>query len=187
VNKPTPATAVVVALALGFGLAAVAACGNETTDTDDTVGATATTPPPPTDSSRADPASAETPTSTAAGSPCGVTLAEVQALLPAGSGVTENSTPDPGRCNFTWDDGGPRGIDVAIVPGGRSSFVIPAGYEPLDGFGDEAFSSRAEGRASAFAFVGDDLYAADVVADGAAPAEAGLLDLCLDLLDLVLD
>lgn len=50
-------------------------------------------------------------------SPCGVTLAEVQALLPPTSGVSENTTPDPGRCNFTWDDGGPRGIDGATGPG----------------------------------------------------------------------
>lgn len=68
-------------------------------------------------------------------------LADVQALLPAGSGVTQNDTPDPRRCNFTWDDGGPRGIDVAIVPGGRSAFDVPAGYEPVDGYGDEAYTS----------------------------------------------
>jgi hypothetical protein len=41
----------------------------------------------------------------------------VQALLPPTSGVSENTTPDPGRCNFTWDDGGPRGIDGATGPG----------------------------------------------------------------------
>jgi hypothetical protein len=115
---------------------------------------------------------------------CGVTLAEVQTLLPAGSGVTENSTPDPGRCNFTWDDDGPRGIDVAIVAGGRSSFEVPVGYEPLDDLGNEAFVSTTAGRASAFAYAGDDLYAADVVADGAAEAE--LRALCLQLLELAL-
>jgi hypothetical protein len=126
-------------------------------------------------------------TTTADESPCGVTLAEVQALLPATSGVTESSTPDPGRCNFTWDDGGPRGIDVAIVPGGRAAFDVPAGYSPLDGYGDEAFASFSAGRASAFAFVGDDLYAADAVADGTGATEADLRALCLQLLELSLD
>lgn len=118
---------------------------------------------------------------------CGVTLAEVQKLLPAGSGVTENTTPDPGRCNFTWDDGGPRGIDVAIVRGGRAAFTVPAGYEPLGGYGDEAFASSDDGQASAFAFVGNDLYAADVVAPGTGATEADLRNLCLQLLRMTLD
>ncbi len=126
-------------------------------------------------------------TSTDADPPCGVTLAEVRNLLPAASGVSENSTPDPGRCNFTWDDGGPRGIDVAIVPGGRSAFNVPPGYEPLDGYGDQAFVSSDDGQASAFAFVGNDLYAADVVAPGTGAAEADLRALCLQLLRLALD
>ena len=137
-------------------------------------------------------ASASAPSSSApaADSPCGVTLAEVQELLPPTSGVSESTTPDPGRCNFTWDDGGPRGIDVAIVPGGRAAFEVPGGYEPLDGYGDEAYTSTVPGRASAVAFVGDDLYAADVVVDGATgagAADADLLDLCLRLLALTLD
>jgi len=167
-RKAFTTVAVAVVLALG-------ACGD-----DDTTTASAAS----TDSTDAP---AATSTTTPAESPCGVTLAEVQALLPPASGVTENSTPDPGRCNFTWDDGGPRGIDVAIVPGGRSSFEVPAGYDPLDGYGDEAFVSSAGRRASAFAFVGDDLYAADVVADGAGAAEADLRDLCLQLLELALN
>jgi len=120
--------------------------------------------------------SVEAPTSTR-GEGCGVTLADVQALLPTGSRVTENSTPDAGRCNFTWDDGGPRGIDVAFVPGGRSAFEVPAGYQSLDGYGDEAFLAAGNGRASAFAFVGNDLYAA---------SEVNLRDLCLQLLELSL-
>lgn len=128
-----------------------------------------------------------TETTTTEQPPCGVTLVQVQALLPAGSGVTENSTPDPGRCSFTWDDGGPRGIDVAIVAGGRTAFEVPAGYEPLDGYGDEAFASTSPGRASAFAFVGDDLYAADVVADGTDATDTDLRDLCLQLIELALD
>jgi hypothetical protein len=128
----------------------------------------------------------EAPPAEAPDSPCGVTLAEVQALLPD-SGVSENTTPDPGRCNFTWDDGGPRGIDVAIVPGARASFEVPAGYEPVDGYGDEAYTSSAPGRANAFAFVGDDLHAADVVADGAPTDDAADLDLALQLLALTLD
>lgn len=144
-----------------------------------------TTPQAPSTDSP-DPAAA-TPTSTHSGSPCGVTLADVQSLLPADSGVTESSTPDPGRCNFTWDDGGPRGIDVAIVPGGRSSFEVPADYQPLDGYGEEAFTSTSDTRASAFAFVGNDLYATDVVADSTNTTEADLRDLCLQLLDLALD
>lgn len=141
----------------------------------------------PTRSTDADDVPATTTTSTPGEPPCGVTLTEVQALLPSDSGVTENTTPDPGRCNFTWDDGGPRGIDVAIVPGGRSSFAVPAGYEPVDGYGQEAFASTSDSRASAFAFVGDDLYAADVVADGTNATAADLRDLSLQLLGLALD
>lgn len=119
--------------------------------------------------------------------PCGVTLAEIQALLPPDSGVTQNSTPDPGRCNFTWDDGEPRGIDVAIVPGGRAAFDVPDGYEPVEGYGDEAFEATGEGRASAVAFVGDDLYAADVVTGGTSATDDDLRNLCLQLLELALE
>ncbi|MEA2901414.1 MAG: hypothetical protein QOH36_1301 [Actinomycetota bacterium] len=136
----------------------------------------------------ADPSTVTTArTSTDADPPCGVTLAEVQNLLPPASGVSEHSTPDPGRCNFTWDDGGPRGIDVAIVRGGRATFTTPPGYEPLDGYGDEAFASSDDGQASAFAFVGNDLYAADVVAPGTGATEADLRDLCLQLIRLAID
>lgn len=114
-------------------------------------------------------------------------LEDVQALLPASSGATENSTPDAPRCNFTWDDGGPRGIDVAIVSGGRASFEVPAGYEPLAGYGDEAFGSFEPGRASAVAFVGDDLHAVDVAADGTSSTDADLREPCLQLLERTLD
>ena len=161
--------ALVAVLALG-------ACGGDDDDTTTTTAA-------PTDASTVTTAR----TSTAADPPCGVTLAEVQNLLPPTSGVSENSTPDPGRCHFTWDDGGPRGIDVAIVPGGKSAFNVPAGYEPLAGYGDEAFVSSDDGQASAFAFVGSDLYAADVVAPGTGATEADLRALCLQLLRLTLD
>ncbi|MGQ0615409.1 MAG: hypothetical protein ACT4PW_00205 [Acidimicrobiia bacterium] len=100
----------------------------------------------------------------AADSPCGITLAEVEAQLP-GTRVTENATPDPARCNFTWDDGGPRGLDVAVVPGGRAGFTVPSGFQPTEGYGDEAYRSTSEDRASAVALLGDDLYAADVAGD----------------------
>jgi len=169
-KKVLSLVALVAALVLG-------ACGGG--DDDDTTAATAA----PTDSSTVTTAR----TSTDADPPCGVTLAEVQNLLPPASGVSENSTPDPGRCNFTWDDGGPRGIDVAIVRGGRAAFTTPPGYEPLAGYGDEAFASSDDGQASAFAFVGADLYAADVVAPGTGASEADLRDLCLQLLRLALD
>lgn len=135
----------------------------------------------------------EDPTATTASDPdepdasCGVTLGEVQALLPAGSGVTENATRDPRRCNFTWDDGGPRGIDVAIATGGRAAFGVPPGYERLDGYDEPVYGSVVPGRANAFAFVGDDLYAADVMADGTGATEAELRTLCLQLLELTLD
>ena len=162
------------------------ACGG-----DDDDGASAAEASGQVTSTIADSSSASAPSSSApaADSPCGVTLAEVQQLLPPTSGVTESTTPDPGRCNFTWDDGGPRGIDVAIVPGGRAAFEVPGGYEPLDGYGDEAYTSTVPGRASAVAFVGDDLYAADVVVDVVVDGatDADLLDLCLQLLALTLD
>jgi hypothetical protein len=116
---------------------------------------------------------------------CGVTLAEVQALLPPTSGVTENSTPDARRCNFTWDEGGPRGIDVAVLRGGRPAFTMPAGYEPIAGYGDEAFVSATDRRGNAVAFVGNDVYAVDVVVDGTAEA-AQLRDLALRLLQVAL-
>ncbi len=167
-KKVMSLVALVAALALG-------ACGGDDDET------TTTTAAPP-DASTVTTAR----TATNANPPCGVTLAEVQGLLPAGSGVTENTTPDPGRCNFTWDDGGPRGIDVAIVRGGRAAFTVPPGYEPLDGYGDDAFASSDDGQASAFAFVGDDLYAADVVAPGTGATEADLRSLCLQLLRLTL-
>ena len=166
-KKVIPLVALVAVLALG-------ACGGD----DDDTATTATTDASTVTTAR---------TSTDADPPCGVTLAEVQNLLPPASGVSENSTPDPGRCNFTWDDGGPRGIDVAIVPGGRAAFNVPAGYDPLDGYGDEAFVSSDDGQASAFAFVGNDLYAADVVAPGTGATEADLRALCLQLLRLTLD
>jgi len=167
-NKVVTMLALVAVLALG-------ACGGG--DDDETSTAAPTTPS----------TVSTAPTAPDADPPCGVTLAEVQKLLPPASGVSANSTPDPGRCNFTWDDGGPRGIDVAIVPGGRAAFNVPPGYEAIDGFGDEAFASSGPGRASAFAFVGDDLYAADVVADGTGATEAEVRDLCLQLLRLTLD
>ena len=106
-KKVMSLVALVAVLALG-------ACGGGDDD-DDTTTAGSTEPATVTTAR----------TSTDADPPCGVTLAEVQNLLPPASGVSENSTPDPGRCNFTWDDGGPRGIDVAIVRGGRSAFTIP--------------------------------------------------------------
>ena len=53
--------------------------------------------------------------------------------------------------------------------------------------GDEAFVSSDDGQASAFAFVGSDLYAADVVAPGTGATEADLRALCLQLLRLTLD
>lgn len=115
---------------------------------------------------------------------CGVTLAEVQALLPGDSGVAQNETPDARRCNFTWDDAGPRGIDVALLVGGRSSFDPPPGFEPVDGYGDEAYTSTESRRASAIAPAGDDLFAVDVSATS--PSD-DLVDLALDLLELALD
>jgi hypothetical protein len=156
-------------------LLVAAACGS-----DDGTDPTATP-----DSTATAAASSSTQPATDATEPgCGVTLTEIQDLLDDDSGVTENSTPDPGRCNFTWNDGGPRGIDVAIISGGTAAFEVPAGYEPLDGYGDEAHVSSQPGRASAVEFVGDDLYAADVVADGAA---LPMKDLCLQVLALALD
>ncbi len=111
-----------------------------------------------------------------------MTLADIQGVLPPTSGVTENSTPDPRRCNFTWDDGGARGIDVAFVPGGRSSVSVPAGYESVAGYGGEAYVSTSAGRASAIAYVGNDLYAVDVSGPGV--DTASLRGLALQVLDL---
>jgi hypothetical protein len=112
-----------------------------------------------------------------------VTLADVQALLGANSGVTENRTPDATRCNFTWNDNGPRGIDVARVPGGRSVFEqqsnkVPSGatalkdgtsYETLTGLGERAWAYGNARQANVVALRGADLYVAGLVIDGAAP------------------
>jgi hypothetical protein len=171
-----PGVATVRALTALAALSLLAACGADddaASESPDTTVPPTTAPEPEPDEEPAD----------ATDEGCGVTLAEVQALLPAGSGVNQNDTPDPRRCNFTWDDGGPRGIDVASVPGGRSAFDVPAGYEPIDGYGDEAFTSSGPGRASAVALVGDELRAVDVTADGSSD---DLTDLCLQLLELSL-
>jgi hypothetical protein len=63
----------------------------------------------------------------------------LQARLPPASGVTENSTPDPGRCNFTWDDAGPYGIDVAIE---TQIWAVPANAPALAGAPTPTSSSR---------------------------------------------
>lgn len=120
---------------------------------------------------------------TTAATGCGVTLADVQALLPANSGVTQNRTPDAGRCNFTWNDNGPRGIDVARVMGGRAAFEqtpkVPNGpttlkdgtpYEALAGIGERAWAFGDARHANVVAFRGADLFAVDLVIDGTAPA-----------------
>ena len=159
--------------------ALIAGCGSA----DDTAApspSTDATAEPATDTTRADTASP----AGSADDGCGVTLAEVEALLPGGSGVTQNDTPDPRRCNFTWDDDGPRGIDVAFLAGGGSSFDPPPGFEPFDGYGDEAYTSTDSRRASAVALAGDDLYAVDVTATN--PSD-DLADLALELLELALD
>jgi hypothetical protein len=128
---------------------------------------------------------------------CGLTLADVQALLPVGTRVSENPTPDPGRCNFSWDDRGPRGIDVAFVAGGRAAVDsadvgadrVPLDGDALDGLGGEAFAFGNDRQVSAVALLGDDVVAVDVVADTdpGGPItpdglDAGLLDLCTRLL-----
>lgn len=168
-RPPVPAWLAAAALVA----VALTACGGD----DDPVEAA-----PPSSTGAADPTS-----STSANDPgCGVALEDVQALLPPSSGVTENAAPDDGRCNFTWDDGGSRGIDVATVSGGRTSTEVPAGLEPIDGYGEEAFGSFNADRASCIAFAGDDLYAVDVTAPGTGATEGELRDLCLQLLDRAL-
>lgn len=164
---------------------------------DDDAGSTASTDPAPT----TDPV--DEPASDAPEGGCGVTLADVQALLPPDSGVTENSTPDPGRCNFTWDDDGPRGIDVATIVGGRTDFEAQSGqvpdgpdqlvdgtpYETLDVDADEAWAFGDAQQVSCVALRGDDLYAADVVFDGAAagrPIDTDFLEICTQLLGTAL-
>ena len=115
-----------------------------------------------------------------AASGCGVTLPDVQALLPSNSGVTENRTPDATRCNFTWNDNGARGIDVARVPGGRATFEsqsakVPDGpstlkdgtpYETLAGLGERAWAYGNARQANVVVLRGGDLYAVGLVIDG---------------------
>lgn len=127
------------------------------------------------------PSSSSVTTATLTG--CGVTLADVQALLPANIGVTQNRTPDVGRCNFTWNDNGPRGIDVARVPGGRATFEqqspkVPSEpkalkdgtpYEPLAGVGERAWAFGDARHANVVVLRGADLFAVDLVIDGPPP------------------
>lgn len=146
--------------------------GNETETANSTVADSAA---PTTTSARSSPANT---------TGCRVTLADVQALLPANSGVTENRTPDATRCNFTWNDNGPRGIHVARVPGGRAAFEqqsskVPNGpttlkdgtaYETLTGLGERAWAFGDARQANVVVLRGGDLYAVDLVIDGTAPA-----------------
>src|SRR5690349_8759841 len=90
-----------------FALLVLVACSSD--DTKDTAGTPASTSAATSATTSATTARSSSNTTTAAG--CGVTLADVQALLPAISGVTQNKTPDATRCNFTWSDNGARGID----------------------------------------------------------------------------
>ena len=77
------------------------------------------------------------------------------------------------RCNFTWDDRGARGIDVAFVAGGRAAVDsadvgadrVPLDGDVLDGVSGEAFAFGNDRRVSAVALLGDDVVAVDVVAD----------------------
>lgn len=154
------------------------ACGSS----DDGSTATGTDAPGPT-TAEATSTTVRPSSATTVATGCGVRLADVQALLPATSGVTENKTPDAGRCNFTWNDNGPRGIDVARVPGGRATFEqqspkFPSGattlkdgtaYETLTGLGDRAWAFGDARHANVVAFRGADLFAVDLVIDGPAP------------------
>ena len=149
------------------------ACGSE----DRPEPASSTEPP-----TTGQPSSATTVASVASG--CGVTLADVQTLLPSNSGVSQNRTPDATRCNFTWNDNGPRGIDVARVAGGRATFEAQSGkvpngpatlkdgtpYEPLTGLGDRAWAFGNARQANVVVLRGADLYAVDLVIDGTPPA-----------------
>lgn len=155
-------------------LVVLVACGSE----DKPEAASSTVPPATTAQS----SSATTLGRTASG--CGVTLADVQALLPSNSGVTENRTPDATRCNFTWNDNGARGIDVARVPGGRATFEsqsakVPNGpstlkdgtpYETLAGLGERAWAYGNARQANVVVLRGGDLYAVDLVIDGTPPS-----------------
>jgi len=171
-----------------LALLVLAACGSG--DTQDTtspaasggVSSTASGGASPTTSSSGAPSA----TTVAAATGCGVTLADVQALLPANSGVTQNKTPDATRCNFTWSDNGPRGIDVAKVPGGRAAFEaqntkVPNGpttlkdgtpYENLSGLGERAWAYGNARQANVVVLRGGDLYAVDYVIDGSPPSGA---------------
>ena len=164
-------------------LLVLVACGSD--DKQDTASTPASTEPAATTAPTARSSSATTTASTSA-SGCGVTLADVQALLPANSGVSQNRTPDAFRCNFTWNDNGARGIDVARVVGGRAAFEaqstkVPNGpttlkdgtpYETVTGLGERAWAYGNARQANVVVFKGADLYAVDYIIDGTAPTGA---------------
>ncbi len=177
-------------------LLSLAACGGS----DDTSSSSTTAGSPTSTSSSLSTSSGSSSTAatttTAAGTPetsapsttegCGVTLADVQAVLPPGTGVGQNDTPDPFRCNFIWTDGGDWGIDVAVVKGGRQDFeggdfapddgsTLKNGtpYQSVPGLGDVAYSFTTEQGTNFVVLVGADLVVADIVHSADATGNPG--------------
>lgn len=163
----------------GLALVALFACGSG----DDDPAVTSTDAPASTSAEALSTTVRSSSATTVAAAGCGVTLGDVQAQLP-GSGVIQNRTPDAGRCNFTWNDNGARGIDVARVPGGRATFeqqspYVPNGpstlkdgtpYETVAGVGERAWAYGDARHANVVAVRGADLFVVDLVIDGTAPA-----------------
>ena len=106
---------------------------------------------------------------------CGIDEDGVEAAL--GFDVVQNDTGVPERCNFTWDDGGPRGLDVARVVGRRDEFeassgVMPADggqledgspYELLSGIGETAWLFGSANQANVVVLDGDDVLLVGMV------------------------
>jgi hypothetical protein len=114
---------------------------------------------------------------------CGVTLADVQKVLPANAPVQQNTTPDPDRCNFTWQSNGNWGIDALTKRGGRqqieSSPQAPAGpatlgsgkpYQAISGLGDKAWASGDAHQAGVVALKGNDVVVVGITYDKSAAA-----------------
>jgi hypothetical protein len=184
-------------------LLAIAACGGS-----DKKAATSSSASSASRSSSADASDSDTFSSKAAstnsvtggGDGCGVTEEDVDAAV--GRNVVEHQTPDAFRCNFTWEDNGNYGIDVARLAGRRADFEgatnqVPAGdqklgdgtpYESVD-VGEQAWAYGNAKTVTVVAVRGNDLVAVDVVFDGTPPAgertalglNSTFLDICVEL------
>jgi len=110
---------------------------------------------------------------------CGLTSEEVASAFDQPS-VNQSNTGQETRCNFTWDDVGPWGLDVARLEGGRQQFVDGSGlmptddnvledgtpYESIPDLGDQAWAFGSDRTANVVVLIGDDVILVGAVTIG---------------------